>query len=294
MTSEIDAIVRYKQAEHGVLLAFNIPHLPMVEPIAKAVKDVKAVAIIQVARIEWTKFQAISPEAVADAFHRWADPKHLHLHLDHIPVVDEDDSWVDYMSLIRRGIDAGYESVMIDGSRLSLEENMRATAEVVNLAHGSGLPVEGEIGSVFGHEENPPTDYESLFTSKTGFTTPRDARNYARGSGCDWLSVSFGSIHGFVASALRDRDKPKARLDIEHLRGIVDKVSLPIVLHGGSGIPPELIRAAIRHGVVKINIGNTVRLAYERALGKNGNIDSGQLACYDAVRGILNDLDPRR
>ena len=291
MPSKIETVVRDKHAEHGVILAFNIPHLPMVEAVAKAVKDVKAPAIIQVARIEWTKFQATSPEAVADAFHRYADPEYLHLHLDHIPVVDEDDKRVDYMALIRRGIDAGYESVMIDGSRLPLEENIRATANVVKLAHGSGLPVEGEIGSVFGHEENPPTDYESLFKSKTGFTTPQDALNYARGSGCDWLSVSFGSVHGFAASALRDRDKPKARLDIEHLDSIVGKVGLPIVLHGGSGIPPEIVRSAIRHGVVKVNIGNVIRLAYERALRESGDIDSGQLACCDSVKAVLNDLD---
>jgi len=296
MNSSISTLVKkYNQAGKAIL-AFNVPHLPMVEAVAKAVRDEGAAAMIQVARIEWTKFQAVSPEAVAKEFYRHADGgrgtdgKGLYLHLDHIPALDEDDQRVDYRSLISRGIDAGFSSVMIDASRLPLEENIRITAEVTELAHRNNVPVEGEIGAVFGHEAEPPKDYEELFSSKKGFTTPEEAEAYARGSECDWLSVSFGSIHGFVAEHLRNQDKPAARLDIEHLRKIGALVKLPLVLHGGSGIAQENVIRAVENGIAKINIGNAIRLAFERGGGSNGRIEKGQEACYKKVRELLGQF----
>lgn len=296
MTRSIGKLVEEYKQSHKALLAFNIPHLPMVEAVARAVSDQGKEAIIQVARIEWTKFQAESPEAVAKEFYRHvggggaANGAGLYLHLDHIPALDEDDRRVDYLSLIARGIDAGFSSVMIDASRLPLEENTRITAEVTELAHRNDIPVEGEIGAVFGHEAEPPRDYEELFASKKGFTGPEEAEAYARGSQCDWLSVSFGSIHGFVAAHLRNQDKPAARLDIKHLLKIRELVELPLVLHGGSGVAKENIMQAVQHGIAKINIGNAIRLAYERGGGSRGEVEKGQEACYAKVRELLSEF----
>ena len=286
-----ERVMQYKRAGRA-LPAFNIPHLPMVEAVSRAVADEGAYAMVQVARIEWTKFHAESLEAVAKAFYDHADTERLYLHLDHIPVVDEDDNRVDYLDLIQRGIDAGYASVMVDASRLPLDENIDATAKVTAVAHRAGIPVEGEIGAVFGHEERPPENYEALFASKRGFTVPREAARYADESACDWLSVSFGSIHGFVADHLRDKDKPAARLDIDHLREIEGLVRRPLVLHGGSGIPTDVILEAVRNGIAKINIGNAIRLAYERGGGNRGEIAAGQEACYHTVRELVRQFDP--
>src|SRR5512143_3440028 len=98
--------------------AFNVPHLPMVEPVIRAVVDHNSFALIETARLEWIKFEAGGPDKVAKEFFRWRDPDHVRLHLDHIPVIDEDGQQVDYLSIIRMAIGLGYDSVMVDGSRL--------------------------------------------------------------------------------------------------------------------------------------------------------------------------------
>ena len=88
-------------------------------------------------------------------------------------MIDEDNQRVEYMSLIKRALDCGYYSVMVDGLRLPFAENMRATAEVVELAHARGVPVEAELGAVLGHEATPQMSYEEILASRTGFTDPR-------------------------------------------------------------------------------------------------------------------------
>lgn len=89
---------------------------------------------------------------------------------DHVPVIDEDYQRVDYRSLIERAIRAGYQSVMIDGSRLPLEENISATREAADLAHAAQIPCEAELGAVMGHENKVMPPYEEIFASKMGFT----------------------------------------------------------------------------------------------------------------------------
>ena len=124
--------------------AFNVPHIPMVKPIIEAIRDENSVAMIQVARVEWEKMKAESLERIAEEYDRYKDPAHTLLHLDHVPVIDEDYQRVDYRSLIERAIRAGYQSVMIDGSRLPLEENISATREAADLAHAAQIPCEAE------------------------------------------------------------------------------------------------------------------------------------------------------
>ena len=150
--------------------AFNVPHIPMVKPIIEAIRDENSVAMIQVARVEWEKMKAESLERIAEEYDRYKDPAHTLLHLDHVPVIDEDYQRVDYRSLIERAIRAGYQSVMIDGSRLPLEENISATREAADLAHAAQIPCEAELGAVMGHENKVMPPYEEIFASKMGFT----------------------------------------------------------------------------------------------------------------------------
>lgn len=269
MIGSAEIIRRARQA--GIVVpAFNIPHLPMVEPIVRAVADEDCFALIQVARLEWEKFGSGSLEAVAEEFRRHEDPEHVRLHLDHIPVIDEDHRRVDFLPLIRRAIAAGYQSVMVDGSRLELEANIRATREVAELAHLAGIPCEAELGAVLGHEEGPLPPYEELFASGRGFTDPEEARRFVRESGCDWLSVAIGNIHGAVSKAQRDQKKVEARLALEHLDKLARSTGIPLVLHGGSGIRPEDLRKAFPRGIAKLNVGTELRQAYEGALRRGG------------------------
>lgn len=276
-----------------VVPAFNIPYLPMAKPIAQAIVDENSVGMLQVARLEWEKFASESPEAVAEEYARWHREGYTLLHLDHIPVIDEDDLRVDYLPLIARALAAGYQSVMIDGSRLPLEENIAVTREVAALAHAKGVPVEAELGAVAGHEGTGiGLDYETMFRTKRGFTKPEEARRFAAEANCDWLSVAAGSFHGAIAAATKDRKKPEARLDLEHLALLSRAVEgMPLVLHGGSGIKQDCILAAIERGVAKINVATELRQPYEAALRERpGDVEGARERVYLRTRELIRDF----
>jgi ketose-bisphosphate aldolase len=227
--------------------------------------------------------------AVCEEFRRYADPAYVRLHLDHIPVIDEDGLRVDPLPIIREAIRLGFDSVMVDGSRLELEENIRETRQAVELAHEAGIPCEGELGAVLGHEEGPLPPYEEIFRSGRGFTDPREAARFVDESGCDWLSVAFGNIHGRISQAVRHNEKTVARLDIGHLKAIREAAGIPLVLHGGSGIQQRYVLEAMKQGIAKMNIGTDIRQAYERALQDGGQPADGQNAVYRRTRWLLKD-----
>ncbi len=284
-----DAISRARENK-TVIPAFNIPYLPMLKAVAQAIVDENTVAMIHVARLEWEKFQAESLEAVAEEYAKYANPDYTLLHLDHVPVIDEDMLRVDYMPIFKRAIDAGYKSVMIDASRLDLRGNIDATKEAAELVHAHGMPIEAELGAVIGHESGETPPYEELFASKRGFTDVEEARIFARESGCDWLSVAAGSIHGAIAEGLKDKKKPEARLDIEHIKNLEAATGLPLVLHGGSGIRKEYIVEAIKSGIVKINVGTEIRQAYEQAFAKNKDVEEARESCYQRTREVISQF----
>lgn len=272
--------------------AFNIPYLPMMAPVVKALNDTQTAGLIMVARLEWIKFRAGSLQAIRDEYVRLNDRRVTRLHLDHVPVIDEDNLQVDYVGDIRQALAAGYESVMVDGSRLALQENIEATRRIVDLARTSGIPVEGELGAVMGHEAGPLPPYEELFRSRRGFTDPAEAAEFVRKTGVSWLSVAIGNIHGAISAATKDRRKPEARLDIEHLERLNRAAGIPLVLHGGTGIAPEYIRAGIRSGIAKINVATAIRQPYERAAGDS--IAKAQDAVYaETVRLVTEELELR-
>jgi len=131
----------------------------------------------------------------------------MRLHLDHVPVIDEDNLDVDYTEIINRALSAGYQSVMVDASRLNLKDNIKATAKVVKLAHAYNVPVEAELGAVLGHEAGPLPPYEELFSSGKGFTSVEEAQKMVKETQVDWLSVSIGNIHGAISQASRNEKK---------------------------------------------------------------------------------------
>jgi ketose-bisphosphate aldolase len=270
--------------------AFNIPYLPMVEPVASAIADEKIPAIIHVARVEWEKFSSGSLEDVALEYHKYEKTGFTLLGLDHVPVIDEDNNTVNYKEIIKRAINCGYQSIMIDGSRLNLEDNISATAEISALAHTAGLACEGELGAVMGHESGPIKPYEEIFQSRLGFTDLEDARRFAKESGCDWLSVAVGNIHGAVALATRHQKKPAARLDIDHVAKLYEVTGIPLVLHGGSGIEIDYIRRGIAAGIAKINIATEIRQVYEKSMENIGNIAISQEKVYLRVREIIAEI----
>jgi fructose-bisphosphate aldolase class II len=269
--------------------AFNVPYLPMIEPVIRAVVDQDSFALVEVARLEWIKFESKSPAAVMQEFSRWNQPDYVRLHLDHIPVIDEENQLVDYLAIIREGIALGYHSVMVDGSRLDLEGNIEATRQVVELAHAAGIACEAELGAVLGHESGAPPDYEELFESGMGFTDVQEAGRFVRETGCDWLSVAIGNVHGAVSGALKDEKKVEARLDLDHLGRLRQATGVPLVLHGGSGVKREYLLAAIKKGIAKVNIGTEIRQAYESTLRASGSLRAAQDGVYERTAWLIRE-----
>lgn len=148
----IKEIMEKAYSEHIAIPAFNIPYLPMVKPIYDTIKESACFGLVEVARPDVKKFEAKSFQAVAAEFNRYADRRYVRLHQDHIPVIDEDGERVDWESLIREALRLNYDSVMIDGSRLLLEENIKITKVVVEMGHSQDIPVEAELGAVMGME----------------------------------------------------------------------------------------------------------------------------------------------
>lgn len=272
-----------------VVPAFNVAHLPMIEPIVRAAVSQDAFAFVEVARSDWRRFGAIGPQAVAEEFAKWDAPDHVRLHLDHVPVVDEDGLQVDYLPIFRQAFGLGYHSVMIDASRLPLEENIAATREVVQMAHEAGIPCEAELGAVLGHEAGPLPPYDELFESGMGFTDVEQARRFVRETGCDWLSTAIGNVHGAISEAAKDEKKVEARLNLDHLEQLRDATGIPMVLHGGSGVRQEAILGAIKRGIAKVNVGTDIRQTYERALRETGSIPAAQQALYERVTWLIRD-----
>lgn len=289
----MDARTTVRRAlENGLVVpAFNVPYLPMLKPIARAIADEDSVAMIQVARLEWEKFEAVSLERVAEEYAKYAVAGHTLLHLDHVPVIDEDHLEVDYLSLIDRAIAAGYQSVMVDASRLDLAGNIAATKAVADIAHAAGIPVEAELGAVMGHETSQATiPYDEIFEKKLGFTEVADARAFVKGTGCDWLSVAVGSVHGAIADNLKDQKKPAARLDIDRIAELRAALDIPLVLHGGSGIENDYITRGIRAGIAKINVGTELRQPYERAMRERSDAEYAREQVYTRCRELIRDF----
>jgi tagatose 1,6-diphosphate aldolase GatY/KbaY len=180
--------------------------------------------------------------------------KPVALHLDHGGSYE----------LAARCIEAGYTSVMFDGSKLSFRENCDLTRRVVELAHDHGVSVEGELGHVAHNDEATSADIAGFYTRA------EDALRFVAETGVDALAIAIGTAHGFY--------KGEVRLDFDRLRQIRAAVGdTALVLHGGSGVPEVLLRQAIVNGISKVNFGtelkNAFTLAVRESLSSSDDID---------------------
>jgi len=274
--------------EKGIVIpGFNIPYLPMMEPVVKALSDTGTFGLIMVARLEWIKFKAGSPKHIFDEYQKYKNMQYTRLHLDHVPVIDEDGQKTDFEKIISEAIEIGYDSVMIDGSRLPLEKNIKHTRKIVKLARQVNIPVESELGAVMGHEDGPLPPYKKLFAAGKGFTSPGEALHFVNETGTDWLSVAIGNIHGAISAISRNKAKIKARLDIPHLAKIHEMVKIPLVLHGGTGIRKGYLLESFKHGMAKINIATAIRQPYEKLMELS--VKSAQQAVYEKMINIINN-----
>jgi ketose-bisphosphate aldolase len=164
------------------------------------------------------------------------------VHLDHSTDREE----------ISACIALGYTSVMIDGSHLPFEENVALTRAVVDEAHAAGVWVEAELGGLAGDED------ASSDAVAAALTDPEEAAAFAQRTGVDALAVAIGTVHGFSATPVV--------VDLDRLRAIAGRVTVPLVLHGASGLPDDVLTAAVAAGVAKVNVNAELRRAYVDAL----------------------------
>jgi fructose-bisphosphate aldolase class II len=204
-----------------------------------------------------------------------------------VPVATILDHGPDFESCMQ-AIHYGFSTVMYDGSALPIEENIRKTQKIVEAAHACGVHVEAEVGHV-GGEEGQSSD-EGSAVDENAFTNPDDAAYFARETGVDALAVAIGTVHGVF--------KSEPKLDILRLVEIRRRVGdLPLVLHGGSGLPVEQFHAAIENGINKINIYTNVAIGSANACreifarGNSGTVvfDELVVASMEAIKRITKE-----
>ena len=152
-------------------------------------------------------------------------------------------------ALVKQCIKAGFDSVMFDGSELPLEENIRLTREVVQMAQSFNINVEAELGYVAKLGQS---------TEKTEYTTPEDAALFVNETGVNALAVAIGTAHGFY--------KKEPKLDFERLQEIAAATDVPLVLHGGSGVPAESVKKAVKSGICKVNVATEIKNIFMKTL----------------------------
>lgn len=219
--------------------AFNVADSCFIRAVVEEAEATNTPAIISIHPSEL--------EFVTDEFFAYVQERTLRspvpfvIHLDHGASIAH----------VLRAIQCGFTSVMIDGSLLPYEENVALTTEVVKLAHAVGVSVEGELGTI----GDTGTTIEGG-VSKVIYTDPEQAEDFVNRTGVDTLAVAIGTAHGIYPKDL----KPELQMHI--LRDISQRVSIPLVLHGGSANPDAEIAEAVTLGVGKINISSDMKFAY--------------------------------
>ena len=225
--------------EHGYAVgAFNVNNMEIIQAIAQAADELRAPVILQASQgaIKYAGIEYITSLVKTTA--QQIDVP-IALHLDHGTDFNE------IMSCIRNG----FTSVMIDASKHELEENIRLTKEIVKIAHAVGVSVEAELGKIGGTE-----DQIVVSEAEATYTDPEEARVFVEETGVDSLAIAVGTAHGVY--------KGEPKVDIERIKEIDRVVSVPLVLHGSSGVPYDTLEKAVGAGIRKINIDTDIRASF--------------------------------
>ena len=255
-----------RAAEQGryAVGSFSPRYTAMIRPVLKAIQKQASPAIVQISQKEFVRY-GIKAHEFAEEFFRCFDDERISvpvaLHLDHT---------MDF-SVIQEAIAAGFTSVMIDASQYALEENIRRSREVVEYAHARGVTVEAELGRI-GSTNTIETDNDA-----ERMTDPEEAHRFVAATGVDALAVSVGTIHGVYLVK-------QPHIDLARLAAIRALNPVPLVLHGGSGVPAEMIHEAISlsgGGISKVNIATDLELALLDSLGRDESMTNDECCALD-------------
>lgn len=249
-----------KKGNYGVG-AFNAPNLEITKAIVLAAEKTNSPVIISTSEKELSYAGVNEIAAIVTSLAKNSKVP-VALNLDHGSSFD----------MAKKCINAGYSSVHFDGSSLPLSQNIKITKKIVNLAHKNGVSVEGEIGHIGGasslHTSKIDVDEDSL-------ADPKIVKEFFEKTGVDVIAVAVGSAHGMYKTA------PK--LDFLRIKKIEDYVKVPLVLHGGSGIPDTQIKKAIKLGMRKINVNTELRIAFSQTLRKTLANNKDEVVPYNIL-----------
>lgn len=229
------------QAGHYAVGAFNVENMEMVMAVVQAAEESRSPVIMQTtpSTVKYAGLDYYLAMAKAAAA-RATVP--VAMHLDH----------GDSFALAMQALRTGYTSIMIDGSHDAFEDNIALTRRVTDACAPSGIPVEAELGKVGGKED----DLEG--GDGNPFTDPQQAKEFVERTNVDSLAVAIGTAHGLY--------KGVPKLDFDRLSAIRELVSIPLVLHGASGVPDEAVRESIRRGICKVNFATELRIAFSNGV----------------------------
>jgi len=241
LISSTTMLQRARQHQYAVA-AFNVHTLEMLQAVVEAAEETQSPLIIQ-STVGTVKH--LGPDYIAAAARVAAERTGLPiaLHLDHC---------TDF-SLIVQCIRAGYSSVMIDASMHPYEENVERTRKVMEVAAAAGVNVEAELGKVGGVEDDIVVDERDALLAD-----PEECRQFIGRTGVHTLAPAIGTAHGIY--------KGEPNIDFARIAKIAGLVEVPLVLHGGSGIPAEQVRKAVSLGMAKMNIATELRIAFSNAI----------------------------
>lgn len=258
------------QKEGYAVGAFNTNNLEITHAILRAAEAKRAPILVQISsgamRYAGVEFL---PMIVAKAAQLASVP--VAIHLDHGP------DFKTVMTALR----AGFTSIMRDASKLPYDQNVAEVRKVVEACHSIGIPVEAEIGRIGGAEE-----HVVVSEREAAMSDPDECARFVEDAGFDFLAVAIGNAHGFY--------KGEPKLDFDRLRAIRDRVSVPLVLHGASGIPDHQITEAVQNGICKINIDTEIRNAFIRTMQQFTQENPDQIdprkvfaPCMDAMQAVV-------
>jgi tagatose 1,6-diphosphate aldolase GatY/KbaY len=227
-------MLKSAQAGGYAVGAFNVENMEMAQAVVEAAREINAPVILQTTPSTLRYASCEVYRSIAEAL---ANIVPVALHLDH----------GDNFALCEKAVRAGYTSIMIDGSKLPLNENIAATKQVTDFCRPLNIPVEGELGQVGGKEDDTESE-------NAGYTIPSEAVRFEKETGLSSMAVGVGTAHGFYAVT------PVLNLGlISELKSIL---TVPMVLHGASGLTDETVRECIRRGICKVNFATELRAAY--------------------------------
>ena len=247
------------QKDNYAVGAFNVENMEMVMAVVEAAEELNSPVIMQTtpSTVKYADVEFFLANAKVAA-EKANVP--IAMHLDH----------GNSFELAIKAFRAGYTSVMIDGSHSSFEENIELTKSVVDVCNCANIPVEAELGKVGGKEDD-------LDGGDGGYTDPEEAKQFVEKTGVDSLAVAIGTAHGVY--------KGTPKLDVERLSEIRKVVSIPLVLHGTSGVPDEAVKECIRRGICKVNYATDLRIAFSNGVKEYlaANPDAFDPKKYNAV-----------